>query len=270
MAKTLLDITQDILSDIDGDQVNSITDTEESEQVARIVAATYRFMVTTKIVPRTMRAVALTPRSDSNFPTHMILNDDVQELLEVKYNKVKLGETRRKYEEVLYRDPDDFLRIINSRNSDADNVDIIIDDSGIELLIETGTAPSYYTSFDDLNVVFDSYDNEVDSTLTEDKFQARAYIIPPFPLVDGTVPVLPIDAEGLLIDESTSRCQLKLRQFQDVKAEQAATTQRHRLSRKSWQVSGGPRFPNYGMRTGHRSNHSVHHQGEDRKWHHHH
>ena len=250
MAKTLLQITQDILSDIDGDQVNSIYDTEESEQVSRIVLATYRFMVTTKIVPRTMRAVALTPRSDNLFPTHMILNDDVQELIDVRYNRAKLGETRRNYEEVLFKEPDDFLRSINSRNNDSSNVDVILDDSGIELLILNDLSPRFYTSFDDLNLVFDSYDSGVDSTLTSSKFQARAYIIPDFPHLDASVPVLPIGAEGYLIDEATSRCQLKLRQFQDVKAEQASVTQRHRLSRKSWQVGGGIKFPNYGMSRG--------------------
>jgi len=42
MAKmTVLEIVQDILNDIDGDEVNSIDDTLESEQVAQIVKSTY-------------------------------------------------------------------------------------------------------------------------------------------------------------------------------------------------------------------------------------
>ncbi len=248
MAQTLLEITQSILSDMDGDQVNSILDTEESEQVARIVLSTYRFMVVTKQVKRTMRATALTPRSDSLFPTHMILNDDVQELIEVLYDKSQLSNPRIDYQEVKWQEPDDFLRQINVRDSTATTTVTVIDDSGIQLLIRNDTAPTYYTSFDDLNIVFDSYDSEVDATLTGAKFQARAFVIPDFPMLDEAKPVLPIDAEGLLIDEATSRAQLKLRQFTDTKSEQASNRQRRKLARSSWSVNGGIKFPDYGRK----------------------
>jgi hypothetical protein len=42
MAKmTLLEMTQDILSDMDSDEVNSINDSVESLQVAQIIKTTY-------------------------------------------------------------------------------------------------------------------------------------------------------------------------------------------------------------------------------------
>ena len=42
MAKmTLLAMVQDILNDMDGDEVNSISDTVEAEQVAQIIKTTY-------------------------------------------------------------------------------------------------------------------------------------------------------------------------------------------------------------------------------------
>ena len=42
MAKlTLLEIVQDIMNDMDSDEVNSISDTEESSQIAQIVKTTY-------------------------------------------------------------------------------------------------------------------------------------------------------------------------------------------------------------------------------------
>ena len=248
MRKTLLDIVQGILSDMDGDEVNSIYDTEESEQVAKIVRSTYEAIVSHTNWPHTRRAVALIPRSNSEFPTHMKLEDNVKELISVRYNTADAGETRKTYKELKYLDPDDFLRKINIRNNDDSNIIVVIDDSGIELLIKNDKSPEYFTSFDDTNVIFDSFDNSVEATLVEDKFQAQAYIIPSFYMRDDFTPDLPIDAFSMFIEEATSKCQYKLRQFQDVKAEQEATRQSRWMSRKAWRVDGGIRYPDWGRR----------------------
>ena len=45
MRMTLLEIVQDVLNDIDSDNVNSIRDTVESEQVAAIVKSCYFEMI---------------------------------------------------------------------------------------------------------------------------------------------------------------------------------------------------------------------------------
>lgn len=246
MKLTLLDMVQSILSDMDGDEVNSIADTAESEQVASIVRSTYNALVSHTVWPHTRRAVALVPRSDSEYPTHMVTREALKELISVRYNKAKVGEDRKNYKEVTYCDPDDFLRKTNYRDNSQSNIDIIIDDSGIELFIQNDKAPDFYTSFDDVGVVFDSYDSEVDSTLQQSKLQAQGYIIPSFSLIDDFIPDLPADAFSLLLEESTSRAQFKLRQFQDMKSEQEAQKQSRYLSQKSWTVGGGIRYPNYG------------------------
>ena len=45
---TLLDMTQDILSDIDSDEVNSISDTPDSLQVAGIIKSSFYDMIDIK------------------------------------------------------------------------------------------------------------------------------------------------------------------------------------------------------------------------------
>lgn len=248
MKSTLLELVQDILSDIDGDEVNSISDTEEAEAVARHVEAVYRALVSKSVWPHTRRAVALDPRSDSEFPTHMTFKENVKELISIRYNTAELGETRRQYKEIKYLDPDQFLVKINKRDNDLATVDVVIDDSGIELLIQNDKAPEYYTSFDDVNVVFDSYDSAADSTLQDSKFQAQAYIIPDFRIEDDFVPDFPVDAFALLYEESVSRCQLKMRQFQDIKAEAESIKQSRWMSRRSWVTAGGIQYPDYGRK----------------------
>lgn len=246
MARTLLEIVQSILSDMDGDEVNSINDTLESEQVASHVRSAYNALISHTVWPHTRRAVALVPRSDNAFPTHMTVREDLKELISVNYNKAKLGETRKNYQPVRWLDPDYFLRKINMRDNTKSNIDIIIDDSGIELFIQNDKAPDHYTSFDDENMVFDSYDSSVDSSLQQSKLQAQGYIMPAFLMEDSFVPDLPADAFSLLVEESTSRAQFKMRQMQDVKSEQEATKQSRWLSRKAWTVDGGIKYRDYG------------------------
>src|SRR5690606_8810038 len=127
--------------------------------------------------------------------------EDYKRLIFINYNRAKLGETRKMYKPVCYLDPDKFLKKLNARDNTSDNVDIIIDPSGIDLMISNNKAPEYYTSFDDLNLVFDSYDKEVDDSLQESKVQAQAYIIPQFTIADTFIPDLPPDAFAYLVEE---------------------------------------------------------------------
>jgi hypothetical protein len=179
----------------------------------------------------------------------MEVKEELKELSSIFYDTSKLGDARKIYKEVVWKDFDDFLRTINRRDNTASNVDVVIDDSGIELLIVNDKAPEYYTSVDDQTIIFDSYDSEVDNSLQSAKLQARGYIIPTFTLSDTFIPDLPADAFSLLLEESTSRCQFKMRQLEDVKSEQEARKQSRWLSQKSWTAGGGGiRYPDYGRK----------------------
>ena len=46
MKKTVLEIVQDIMNDMDSDKVNSISDTVESQQIAQTVRTVFESMVT--------------------------------------------------------------------------------------------------------------------------------------------------------------------------------------------------------------------------------
>jgi hypothetical protein len=250
MTMTLLQITQEVLNDMTGDAVNSIFDTEESEQVANIVASTFRSMVSNSNWPFHRRLQELVASGNNLLPTHMILPADVKRVVAVNYNTAPIGYTRKQYKEIEWVDSDDFLRKINTRNSDNAETDVITDPSGVELLIRNDYAPSYFTSFDDTNLVFDSYDSLVDTTLQASKSQLIAFIIRTLDMADTAVPDMPEDAFAGLVEESKSRCQAKLRQFNDVKSEQEAQRQRRFMSRNVWRTKGGIKYPNYGRGTG--------------------
>lgn len=246
MKLTLLEIVQDILNDMDGDEVNSIDDTFESAQVAQIVKSTYFAMISNRNWPHTKQAINIDPSGDAALPTHMVLQQEIKELVFINYNKVKKDETRKLYKSIKWLEPDDFLRVTNRRNNDESNIDVIVDPTGVELLVKNDLAPTYYTSFDDTTLVFDSYDIEVDTTLQSSKIQAQAYVMPSWSQVDDFIPDLPSEAFTALLEESKSKAMFKLKQVSDIKAEQEANRQQRWLSRKAWRAHGGIRYPNYG------------------------
>lgn len=246
MKLTLLELVQDILNDLDSDQVNSIFDTFESEQVAQIIKTTYYALMSTREWPHLRETIQLTPSGDLAKPTHMYVPDNVKRMSFINYNIAGAGETRKKYQPVHWREPDEFLQLTNQQNSDSDNVDVIVDDSGVELLIRNNTQPTYYTSFDDKTLIFNAYDKAVDDTLKNDKTQAQAYVIPSWSTTDTFVPDLPAEAFIALLEESKSRAMMKLKQMEDSKSEQEAQRQHRWLSRNAWKVKGGIKKPNFG------------------------
>jgi hypothetical protein len=243
MKSTLIEIVTDILSDMDGDYVSSINDTDEAMQVAQIVKSTYQAMMSNRNWPHTARVISLVPYSDSDLPTHMTIQSEIKELISIYYDKSRSVDERIDYRQVRYIDPDAFLRNSNARNSTDTNCLLVTDPSGVKLLIMSNKAPEYFTSFNDNDIVFDSYDIGVDTSLQASKMQARAYVIPPFELVDDHVPDLPDEAFAALIEEAKSKAQFKLHQTQDIKAEQEASRQQRWLSRKSWKAHEKDIYP---------------------------
>lgn len=248
MKMTLLELVTDILNDMDSDSVNSIDDTIEAGQVAQIVKSTYLAIISRRDWPHLNRTIQLVASGDPSLPTHVTLQDGIKEIIFLKYDCVRQGETKKRYKEVKYVDPDNFLRILNRRNSDEGNVDVISDPGGIELLIVNDKDPQYYTSFNDSVVVFDSYNSDVDTTIQTSKIQCYAQVMPTWVHLDNAIPDLPSEAFQSLLEEAKSRAMFKLKQVQDQKAEQESQRQNIWLSRKSYRVSGGIKYPDYGRR----------------------
>lgn len=247
MKKSLLEMTQDILSDMSDDEVNSIDDTFDSQQVAAIIRSTYQAMMSNRNWPHLRRLIQIIPSGNSGNPTHMFLQDNIKEMVFINYNCSK-DPIKLEYRPMRWLEPDEFLRMLNTRDNTKDDVDIIQDTTGVQLLILNDKAPQYYTSFDDSYLVFDSYDVTLDSTLQESKIQAMAYIMPEWKHTDSFIPDLPAEAFAALIAEAKSTAMLRLNEVQDAKAEQDAVRQQRWLSRKAWRAHGGITYPDYGRR----------------------
>lgn len=251
MKQTVLELVQDILSELDLDSVNSISDSVESEQIVTIMRQTYYSMMANRNWAHLRTLSGLESVNNTSYPNYIRLPDSTKELEYVSYNKIKSGETRERYEEIKPLTPDAFLRMTHRRNSDADNVETVTDFSGTKLLILNDKAPEYYTTFDDNYLVFDSYNSEVDTTLKSAKVQAMGYATVAFEASDTAYPDLPAEAFPKLYAETLARSAYRLNQEADQKAEQDSQIQDSWLAKHNRKARKGivDTGYNYGRRS---------------------
>ena len=249
MKRSLLDIVQEILNDLDSDSVNSINDTVESLQVANIIRSCYLEMMSNRNWPDQKKLTQLDGSGSPNNPNYLVIPENIKEILELRYNKAKNGDSRIQYQDVKFMHTDEFLHYINSRDSTLDYVTLVTDDSGVQLPIVNNQAPTYWTSFDDNHIVFDSWDSAVDDALKASKTQVVAFVEKQWVHDDSAIPDLPSEAFSALVEESKSTAFLVLKQMANQKAEQKANRQQRWLSRKAWRAQGGIRFPDYGRKS---------------------
>jgi hypothetical protein len=248
MKITLLEIVQEIMSDMDTDEVNSIFDTVEAEQIASIVKRTYINLISTRNWPHLSKLIQFNPITDYDKPTHLRMPSNIKELQFLNYDIRKQGETKRVYTEMTYLEPIEFLFKTNNRDSDNENIILVDNGGGVELLIDKSTRPRYWTSFNDQDIVFDSYDETVDTVMQNSKVQAKAYMTPTWVMDDDFVPDFPAEAFSNLVEDAKSTAFLVLKQMANGKAEANAQRQARWLSRKSWTAKGGIQFAKFGRR----------------------
>jgi hypothetical protein len=245
---TLLEIVQDVLSDMNSDEVNSITDTPEALRVAQIAKSVFYEITGNAEWPHLNKLSKLDSSGSTLRPTHMSIPSNVIEVYWLKYNKIRDGETRNNYDEVTYLAPDAFTELANALTSSNDNVEVVTDFSGVSINIRNDKAPDYYTTFDDEWIVADSYDNSVDSTLQSTKTQVFTRVEASWSMVDGFIPDMPAHAFPHLLAEIKSTCFVRIKGEVDSKSEQQSRRQRRWLSHKSAKAQKG-QMSSFGRRS---------------------
>lgn len=221
---TLLEMVQNILSAMDSDEVNSITDTTESLQVAEVIKETYFEVFNGLDLPETEALFQLDSLSDAAKPNYLKIPDDVEKLLWVKYKDFTTG----KFVDLYYKHPSDFLETQLMLSSDDFTT---VDPSGIQYLIKNNRAPTCFTIFDDSYLATDSFDSGNESTLQSSNSMAYGYKEFDFTMEDDFVPALDSNLFPLLLAEAKSVCFNNFKQIANPKEEQKARRQRIRMQR---------------------------------------
>lgn len=237
MKRTLLDYTQSILSSLNSDQVNSISDTVESLQVAEILRTKYYDILGRAELPEHERLFQLTPSGDPTKPVLMFrpnegvaklnfiqyfnsntmgsgagegsmehdLNLDISESLQVD------GTSPPAYQDVQVLPTKEFLDMVNTFNTEESNVGTFIFNdrlSGAEQLdsfvinYRNDKQPQYCTLIQNYFFIFDSYDSTQDDTLQTSKTRCHGFITPTWQMVDNFIPELDDWSVPLLLNEA--------------------------------------------------------------------
>ena len=242
-------MVQDILSDMDSDEVNSVSDTVEAQQVGQILKTTYyEILDGVDHWPHLNTLVQLEASGDNTKPTHMKMPETLQFLNWVKYNKRLSTDTKDKYTTIDYMEPFDFISYINQRDSSASTTTAVTDFSSVILLVRNDRHPTYYTSFDDEYLVFDSHYSTLDDTLQTSKTQAEGPRDVSFTISDTFVPDLPAKAFSYYLAEAKSVAFNALKQSANPKEEQRSKRQRYRLSLSKWRHGNGITYAGFGRK----------------------
>lgn len=224
MSKTLIEYVQDILSSMDSDEVNSISDTTESSSVATIVKNVYEDLLTDIELPSQYTLFQLGSSGDPDKPNQMSLPISIENIEWVKYNKVTTEAPEQHYTLITYLPKEEYLQLVNSYSSLDTNVassNLTVNSIDFPLLYFKDRHPSYYTSFDNHTLVFNSFDSNEEMTLQTNKTLCYGKKSSVFELVDTFVPFYEQKYQSLLFNTAKATAWAELKQTTNNKAEKA-------------------------------------------------
>lgn len=282
MAKlTLLDMTQQILSNMSSDEVNSIGDTTESMQVANIIKQKYLDIVSRSALPEHDQFFQLTASTDPDLPVLMYVPDYVNKIEEVKYfdsNVLDNADSASNFEHDVDTDITNtvnpatipapgykyvtilpirqFVETINTFNPTDSNVVTYTFNNATNSFPANFTfycrndgQPNYCAIISNYYVLFDRYDATQDNTLQSSKTMCFGQVAPSFSLDDNFIPDLDDKEFPLLLNEAKALAFYELKQMPHQKAEQEIKRQWSSIQKNKAEVnkpSYFDRLPDFG------------------------
>ena len=241
MRTTLLDMVQSILSDMDSEDVNSISDTVEAQQIASVIQDTYFNLISAREIPEHKQMLKLTSLSNSQKPTHFRYPNNTKEIEVLFYNTATSGST---YTQVYFLEPIDFLNRVDETATSVLQVETVAGE--VPVFVYTDRMPKYYTSFDDDNIIMDAYNSSIESTLQTSKSRAYGTIYPTFSITDDFEPDLDDTMLPYLLAEAKSTCFSLFKSGSDPKVEQAARRLKSYVQNDMYKTRRENKRPKYG------------------------
>jgi hypothetical protein len=241
MRRTLLSMVQSILSDMDSEDVNSISDSIEAQQIASVIQDTYFNIIAAREIPEHKQLLQITSLSNNQKPTHFRYPNNTKEIEKLFYNTSYTGST---YTEVYFLEPLEFLNRVDESATNTLQVDTVA--GNVPVFIMTDRMPRYYTSFDDDNIIMDSYDVSVEAILQTSKTRAYGTIYPSFQITDTFEPDLDDTMLPYLLAEAKSTCFSLFKSGSDPKVEQAARRLKSYVQNDMYKTKRENKRPHYG------------------------
>lgn len=288
MKYTVLEMVQDILSAMDSDEVNSINDTIEAQQVARIIKNCYNDITTSVEFPDQYSLLALDPSGDTSKPCVMYIPDGYSNIERIRYDKhgdgtggggssgswtspdgitiyygpseanfgsAATGDTNQQFKELNFLHREKFFDLVQDFNSNDPTVDTYTVTEGlndIPILCRNDKMPDFWTVLDNRIIIFDSYDSSVDTTLQSVKTMCYGKKISSFTLSDSWTIDLDDKYTSYLFNEAKATAFSEIKQVVNQRAEKQARLAKIKTQKiKKAAPYGEPEHndtPNYGRR----------------------
>lgn len=271
MKRTLLDLTQNILSALNSDEVNSIGDTAESKQVAELIKTAYFNVIARTELPEHDQLFQLNAATDFDSPVLMLRPDNVAKIYWIKYFQTEADTPDNdaafshdlnldlnshasttlpgpSYSYVTILPKQQFLDHVNRFNTQEPDVETF-DFNQFTFNYRKDKRPEYCCVLQDYYIIFDSYNQEVDNTLQNSKTMCFGRTMPLFLMEDNFYPEIDADQVPLLLNEAKSLAFFELKQVAHPKAELEAKRQWANVQRDKTLVDKPTYFeqlPNFG------------------------
>lgn len=247
---TVLEMTQNILSAMDSDVVDSTEDTEEAKQVKTIIIETYNELMSRKEwnhlkLPVHLQALDISIAEDH--PTTLLIPENVTSIEQVRYDNREADLDAVRWSVLRYVEPSCFLDNVLSRPSSDTNVETVeVVGSTATIMVYNNQQPTFWTSFDDQHITFDSYNAALGNTVEPSRTIIYATVLPVFPDDDDDyVPEMPARMFPMFLAECKKAAFLYLKEMQspiDEKRSFRGTSIFSNGGARAHERTGRPRF----------------------------
>jgi hypothetical protein len=256
---TLLEMVKAVGASITADQISSLGESVEAEDIEMIVLEALEDITNRREWSwrqNQMRTGTATGSSTSR--TTLLLPTDCDSLEQVRYRQDMTGATTQEYAELTYLYPEQFLELVRVRDTtNANVVTMNLPTVNVPIYVYKDRPPTYYTQFEHGAIVCDAYDEVVDPTgLSAGRSMMRVTINLDTSTAAGNatwVPNIPTKFFTLWVQEAKAAASSQLRQMQNARAEREARRTYIRLLALDEQVdkASEPREVNYGRQYRH-------------------
>jgi hypothetical protein len=242
MKQTVLELTQSILSSMNSDEINSIADTVESNDIAILLRDVYYDIAVELNLDAHESLFELEDSGNADQPVLMFLPENVSKLYWIKYNNQLVTDTNSSYLPVCHKDFDDFYIMQNGlrENTNTGEMSFDMNSEDFEIMYATDRMPTWYTHVGNETLIFDAVDLAEDTTLQKEKTMCGGLIYPTFELEDSFVPVLDAAQFPYYRNRAKVRAFAEQKQVQNAEAAGEARNQKVLMQKRKSRINEGP------------------------------
>lgn len=227
---TLLEMVQHILSSMDSDEVNDISDTTESLQVANVIRGSYYDLITDLDLPEHRTLFELTASGDSAKPTLMTIPSTIKAIDWIKYNTKADADTAGNYRTIQQISVEDLITMMQHFREESTSLigvqNITNNSETFDFIYRKDQDPHYYCVLDDFSLVFDSLDTTKDTTLQKSKTMCRGKMEPTWTMSNSFTPDINTQQFSLLLNRAKAKAFVELKQAENSDATRETRRQR--------------------------------------------